>query len=143
MNVHSIRTSNASGATEASKASRMLLFYLAKLVDRRTDKPQNDLISRLVIEQVKPGHLTRDEAVHMVFLLLVAGNATLTNMICIGVVTLFQHPGQLAELQKDGRSAFGFVQELCRYHQGNAMATRRVAKEDVVYGGKVVRTPEI
>jgi nitric oxide reductase len=28
------------------------------------------------------------------------------------------------------------VEELCRFHQGSAMATRRVAKVDVEYGGK-------
>ena len=71
------------------------------------------------------------------FLLLVAGNATMVNMINLGVVTLLQHPGQMAEMKKQPSLAKGFVEELCRFHQGSAMATRRVAKEDVVYGGKV------
>ena len=71
------------------------------------------------------------------FLLLVAGNATMVSMINLGVVTLLQHPKQLADLKKDPNLAKNFVEELCRYHQGSAMATRRVAKEDVVYGGKV------
>lgn len=90
-----------------------------------------------MIEQVKPGHLSRDDAVQVAFLLLVAGNATMVNMINLGVVTLLQHPEQLAELKKDSSLAKGFVEELCRFHQGSAMATRRVAKEDVEYGGKV------
>ena len=87
--------------------------------------------------QVKPGHISRDDAVQIAFLLLVAGNATMVNMINLGVVTLLQHPEQLAELKKDSSLVKGFVEELCRYHQGSAMATRRVAKEDVVYGGEV------
>lgn len=61
----------------------------------------------------------------------------MVNMINLGVVTLLQHPDQLAELKKDPSLARSFVEELCRYHQASAMATRRVAKVDVEYGGKV------
>ena len=70
------------------------------------------------------------------FLLLVAGNATMVNMINLGVVTLLQHPEQLEDLKNDPGLARKFVEELCRYHQGSAMATRRVATCDVRYGGK-------
>ena len=73
----------------------------------------------------------------LAFLLLVAGNATMVSMINLGVVTLLQHPEQLADLKRDPGLARSFVEELCRYHQGSAMATRRVAKVDVEYGGKV------
>jgi fungal nitric oxide reductase len=61
----------------------------------------------------------------------------MVNMINLGVVTLLQHPDQLAELREDPSIARSFVEELCRYHQASAMATRRVAKVDVEYGGKV------
>jgi fungal nitric oxide reductase len=60
----------------------------------------------------------------------------MVNMINLGVITLLQHPGQLAELKRDPSLAHGFVEELCRFHQGSAMATRRVAKVDVEYGEK-------
>ena len=133
----SIRTNGSATASEASEASKGLLNYLGNLVDKRSEKAEDDLISKLVVEQVKPGHLSRDDAVQVAFLLLVAGNATMVNMINLGVVTLLQHPEQLAELKKDPGVAKEFVEELCRFHQGSAMATRRVAKEDVEYGGKV------
>ena len=106
-------------------------------MDKRSEKAEDDLISKLVVDQVQPGHLSRDDAVQVAFLLLVAGNATMVNMINLGVVTLLQHPEQMTELKKDPSLAKGFVEELCRYHQGSAMATRRVAKEKVEYGGKV------
>lgn len=60
----------------------------------------------------------------------------MVNMINLGVITLLQHPGQLAELKRDPSLARSFVEELCRFHQGSAMATRRVAKVDVEYGEK-------
>jgi nitric oxide reductase len=91
--------------------------------------------------QVKPGNLSQDDAVQIAFLLLVAGNATMVNMINLGVVTLFEHPEQLKELKNEPGLSHNFVEELCRYHQGSAMATRRVAKVDVEYGGKVSPPP--
>jgi nitric oxide reductase len=60
----------------------------------------------------------------------------MVNMINLGVVTLLQHPEQLEDLKKNPGLARKFVEELCRYHQASAMATRRVATCDVQYGGK-------
>lgn len=62
---------------------RGLLDYLAKLVDQRIQEPKDDLISKLVVEQVKPGNIERADAVQIAFLLLVAGNATMVNMIAL------------------------------------------------------------
>lgn len=136
---NAIRTNGSATATEASNANKELLDYLASLVDRRSEKAEEDLISKLVSEQVKPGHLSKEDAVQIAFLLLVAGNATMVTMINLGVVTLLQHPNQLADLKADPSLAKSFVEELCRYHQGSAMATRRVANEDVVYGGQTIK----
>lgn len=74
--------------------SRELLQYLGDLVDKRSKQPTDDLISKLVVEQVKPGHLAKDDAVQVAFLLLVAGNATMVNMIalvCWKTSPLIQH----------------------------------------------------
>jgi fungal nitric oxide reductase len=54
-----------------------------------------------------------------------------------GVVTLSQHPEQLAQLKADPSLAPAFVEELCRYHTASALAMKRTAKEDVEIGGKV------
>nr|KAK5432319.1 hypothetical protein LTR18_011178 [Exophiala xenobiotica] len=163
-----VRSNGSATALEASRANQVLLDYLASLVEKRMKQPENDLISKLVTEQVrspalffcnalgpeglsqlitkyvslhfqvKPGNLSQDDAVQIAFLLLVAGNATMVNMINLGVVTLFEHPEQLKELKNEPGLSHNFVEELCRYHQGSAMATRRVAKVDVEYGGKII-----
>jgi len=96
---NAIRTSGSSTASEAQIASDSLLVYLGKLVDQRMEDPKDDLISKLDLEQVKrtcnrhlldpllisvqvkPGHIERSDAVQIAFLLLVAGNATMVNMI--------------------------------------------------------------
>ncbi|KAI6765736.1 hypothetical protein HG530_006806 [Fusarium avenaceum] len=139
---NAIRTNGSSTAREASSANQELLDYLATLVDQRLDEPKDDLISKLCTEQVKPGTIGKADAVQIAFLLLVAGNATMVNMIALGVVTLAQHPDQLEQLKADPSLAAKFVEELCRYHTASALAIKRTAKEDVMIGDKLIRANE-
>ncbi|KAH8723372.1 cytochrome P450 [Phaeosphaeriaceae sp. PMI808] len=137
-----IRSNGSGTALEASKASQTLLDYIGDLVDKRAQEPKDDLISKLVTEQVKPGHIQHSDAVAIAFLMLVAGNATMVNMILLGTTTLLQHPTQLAKLKADPSLAPAFVSELCRYHTGSAMATRRVAKVDIELAGHQIKAGE-
>jgi nitric oxide reductase len=122
---------------------RTLLEYMRGLVDKRMDSPKDDLISTLATEQVTPGHIDHDEAVQIAFLLLVAGNATMVNMINLGVVTLLQNPSQLEKFKTDPEGLAPYlVSELSRYHTASAMATRRVAKESYAIGGNSVKEGE-
>ncbi len=83
-------------------------------MDQRLAKPENDIISSLVVEQVRqlwfccrytfghprltsitcrpqliPGHIEKSDVTQIAFLLLVAGNATMVNMInLVGSVPL-------------------------------------------------------
>ncbi|OAQ84991.1 cytochrome p450 55a3 [Purpureocillium lilacinum] len=139
---NAIRSNGSATAREASAASQELLDYLSALVDDRAREPKNDLISSLVTEQVKPGHIEKSDAVQIAFLLLVAGNATMVNMIALGVVTLFQNPSQLEQLKKDPSLASAFVKELTRFHTGSALAMKRTAKVDVQLRGKLIKAGE-
>ncbi|KAH6972413.1 cytochrome P450 55A3 [Ilyonectria sp. MPI-CAGE-AT-0026] len=139
---NAIRTNGSATAQEASLANQELLDYLAKLVDLRLEEPKEDLISKLVTEQLKPGHIEKSDAVQIAFLLLVAGNATMVSTIALGIVTLMQNPGQLAEIKADPSLIPAFVEELCRYHTGSALAMKRVAKVDIELGGKTIRAGE-
>ncbi|KAH7347436.1 cytochrome P450 55A2 [Plectosphaerella cucumerina] len=139
---NAIRTNGSSTAREASSANKELLDYIAGLVDKRLEAPQDDIISTLVTKHVKTGHLEKADAVQVAFLLLVAGNATMVNMINLGVVTLSQHPEQLALLKADPSLAPAFVEELCRYHTASALAVKRTAKVDVEIGGKLIKANE-
>lgn len=134
-----VRSSGSSTALEASKASQDLTDYLKTLVHRKIENPQDDLISKLVVEQLKQGNLTHEDVVQISFLLLVAGNATVSSMTALGVVTLLNHPSQLEEFKNDPKLAPAVVEELCRYHTASSLATRRVATQDVLLGGKVIK----
>ncbi|KAL2012978.1 hypothetical protein VTN00DRAFT_503 [Thermoascus crustaceus] len=139
---NAVRTNGSSTAAAAANANKELLDYLGRLVDKRIAKPEEDLISRLVVEQLNAGHIDRLDAVQLAFLLLVAGNATMVNMIALGVVTLLEHPSQIADLRRDPSLSKPFVEELCRFHTASALATRRVAKVDVVLRGQTIKSGE-
>ncbi|GJC87448.1 cytochrome P450 55A3 [Colletotrichum liriopes] len=151
---NAIRTNGSGTALQAQSANqyailhpiaktlRELLDYLAKLVDQRSIEPKDDLISKLVVEQLRPGHIEKSDAVQIAFLILVAGNATMVNMIALGVIELFRNPSQLEELKANPSLAPSFVEELCRYHTGSALAMKRVAKEDIILGGKTIKAGE-
>ncbi|KPM41930.1 Cytochrome P450 55A3 [Neonectria ditissima] len=139
---NAIRSNGSGTAQEAASANQELLNYLANLVDKRLEEPKDDLISKLVTEQLAKGHIEKSDAVQIAFLLLVAGNATMVSMIALGVVTLMQNPTQLEELKSDSSLVPSFVEELCRFHTGSALAMKRVAKEDIELGGKTIRAGE-
>ncbi|QSS65504.1 cytochrome P450 [Histoplasma capsulatum] len=107
---NAVRSNGSSTAAAASNANKELLDYIGNLADKRLEKPGNDMISKLVVEQ--------------------------------GIVTLLQHPKQLADLKGNPSLAPKFVEELCRYHTASAMATRRVAKEDIMLGGHLIKAGE-
>jgi len=76
---------------------RKILDYMASLVEKRMKEPKDDLISRLVVEQVQTGHLEQAEATQMAFLLLVAGNATMVSMIAL--VSFFNRQKKKSKLK--------------------------------------------
>ena len=138
-----VRSSGSATASEAGNAAASLLSYMGQLVDQRILAPKEDLISLLVTAQLNLGHLTKEDVSQIAFLMLVAGNATMVSMIALGIVTALQHPEQLHLLKSDPKKwSPPFVEELCRYHTASALATKRVAKEDVMYGGNTIRKGE-
>lgn len=55
-----------------------------------------------------------------------------------GVVTMLEHPDQLEELRRDPSLVEPMVEELLRYHTSSALATRRVADQDIELLGQVL-----
>jgi nitric oxide reductase len=143
-NFNAIRTNGSSTATQASTANKELLDYLSALVQKKgaATQPERDLITTLINEQLKPGKIQLDDLVQMVFLMLVAGNATMVSMIALGVVTFLQHPLQMAQVRADPKLMSNAVKELCRFHTASALATRRIAIKDVMVGDTLIRTGE-
>ena len=125
------------------RASLAELFdYLDGLISRKEAQPQDDILSRLVSDQLKPGHIDRPTLINISRLLLSAGHQTTQNMTALGVLTMLQHPDQLAAIKEDPGRIRGAVEELLRYSSILHTGARRVALEDVDVNGHVVRQGE-
>jgi cytochrome P450 len=117
-------------------ASMEMFRYLDALVEHKMHEPDDDLVSRLIRDQVQPGHLDRRELTVITLLLLAGGHDTTGAMTAFGTLTLLQHPTQLEELKADPSLIPGAVEELLRYLTVAQLGTFRVATEDVEIGGK-------
>jgi cytochrome P450 len=137
-----ILVSTRSTPQDAVAAADELKDYLSRLLDRKGAEPADDLLSRLVAEQ--SGTLSRSQIADMAMLLLVAGHETTANMIALGTLTLLQHPDQLTELRETGdpKLVASAVEELLRYLNIVHSGRRRVAKEDVEVGGRLIHAGE-
>ncbi|VFB20002.1 cytochrome P450 [Pseudomonas fragi] len=125
-------------------ASERILNYLDALVTERARAPEGkeDLISRLIVEQVRPGHLSHRELVIMTELLLMAGHETTANQMALGVHSFLSNPDQLALLRNDPSLLRNAVEEMLRYHTIVHYNAFRVALEDVEVAGQLIRKGE-
>jgi cytochrome P450 PksS len=114
------------------------LRYVRDLLRERKARPRGDLISALTQAEEAGQHLSEDELLAMVFLLLIAGHETTVNLIGSGTLALLQHPEQLARLRDDPALIRPAVEELLRYTSPVETATERFAREDVTAAGVTI-----
>jgi cytochrome P450 len=136
--------SGAAAPRKAVEAGIELRAYLAGLLDDKVREPADDLLSRLAAERLPTGELTETQIADLAVLLLVAGHETTANMISLGTLALLEHPAQLALLRKDPEPALvaSAVEEMLRYLTVSHRGRRRVAREDVEVGGRLIRAGE-
>ncbi|MGF6444265.1 cytochrome P450 [Paraburkholderia youngii] len=125
-------------------ASDRILAYLDRLITERAKDAENrtDLLSRLIVEQVRPGHLTHRELVIMAELLLMAGHETTANQMALGVFSFLTNPDQLSLLRENPSLLRNAVEEMLRFHTIVHYNAFRVATEDVEVAGQMIRKGE-
>ncbi|MXW27082.1 MAG: cytochrome P450 [Dehalococcoidia bacterium] len=99
--------------------------YFTALIEARRGEPRDDLISELVRVEVEGSRLTQDELIHLLILLLVAGNETTRDLIGNTVLALLEHPEQLELLRSDLSLAPNATEEVLRYSAPAQYMSRR------------------
>jgi cytochrome P450 len=126
---------------EVIRAATELSAYFEQLVTDKEQRPGEDLLSMLV--KGSPGNgVQRPELVGIATLLLLGGYDTMVQMIGLGVLTLLEHPQQLAELVADESLMPNAVDELLRYLTVNHAGLPRAALADVEIGGQLIHARE-
>jgi cytochrome P450 len=112
-------------------------------VDARRDTPADDMLGAIVRASEDSDQLSRQEAISMAFLLLVAGHETTVNLIGNGTFALLQHPAQLAALHSDPGLVPNAVEEFLRWEGPVHLATVRFTVEPTPVGGVEVPAGEV
>ncbi|MGI5288430.1 cytochrome P450 [Nonomuraea polychroma] len=94
-----------------------------------------------VMSAMRNGGLTEAEFENMFFLFAVAGNETLRNGIPGGLLTLLQHPDQLARLRDDPALLDSAIEEMLRFWPP-VIHFRRTATRDLTVLGRPIRAGE-
>ena len=115
-----------------------LFSYLRPVVRARRREPTDDLISVLVTAQDE-ARLSDLEVLMFVFLLLLAGNETTTNLLGNAVDALLEHPDQLARVIEDPARIPGLIEETLRWDSPVQLLSRQTTREVELRG---VRIPE-
>ncbi|MHA3791192.1 cytochrome P450 [Sphingomonas sp. YL-JM2C] len=139
-----ICTSSRVAPAEAAAAAAELYAYLEGLIHEKDRKPCNDLLSRLAVDQLRPGIISVKDVIELSRFLLIAGHETTANMISLSITALLVHPDQRALLMGDVEPKFlaNAVSELLRYLSITHSGRRRVAVEDMEIGGQLIRAGE-
>ncbi|HVI48064.1 MAG TPA: cytochrome P450 [Chitinophaga sp.] len=120
------------------EATHGFINYLQQIFSERRAHPSNDLISSLVAVEEAGDHLSEQELLSMVFLLLLAGHETTVNLIGNGMLALLQHPEQLERLKLTPSLIEIAVEEMLRYDASVATSTVRFALQDIAIGDVVI-----
>lgn len=99
--------------------------YLRGVIEERRRRPSDDLLSLIVHAEEQGQVLDEEEIVATATLLLVAGYETTTNLICNGLIALFEHPDQLHQLRDHPELVTGAVEEFLRYNGAGFQLVRR------------------
>ncbi|MEO1761605.1 MAG: cytochrome P450 [Cyanobacteria bacterium J06629_18] len=112
--------------------------FVRELIYRKRSNPQEDILTALIQAETEGQKLSEDELVAMVFLLIIAGYETTVYLILNSVLTLLQHPDQLARLRSEPELINSAVEEILRY-RGPVQGTKPAyALEDVtIHGVKI------
>ena len=130
---------------EAEKAAEVaaveFVAYLREQLDQRRSRPREDLLTGLVQAGDGGDRLSEDEVVAVSILLLNAGHEAAVNVLGGGVLSLVEHPDQLAGLPAEPELLNHVVDELIRYDTPLSMFMR-TAFEDIDLGSVTVREGE-
>lgn len=125
-------------APELTQAVDELDAYLAQLIASRRDTPRQDLVSALLAAEVEGERLTLQEVASTCRLLLIAGFETTATLIGNTLQLLLSHPQALAQLSADPDLLPGAIEEALRFNTPFQFFAR-IAKQDVVLGGQLIK----
>jgi len=119
---------------ETLKRNREMLEVVSRQVEARRQKPGDDLISELLSARIEGQSLSDADLYGFIFLLLIAGTETTTNLLTNAMVVLDDQPSLRAALVEDPRLIPGAIEEFLRL-ESPVQGLTRVTTAPVEIGG--------
>jgi cytochrome P450 len=111
--------------------------YLAEMMAQRRIEPRDDLLTRLVEAEVDGEHLTPEEILGFVQLLVVAGQETTANLINNAILCLVENRQELARLRASPELLASAIEEVLRY-RSPLQWVMRTPRQDVQMHGQTI-----
>jgi len=133
-----------SGGDEAQRVQRdfaevtaEMSGYLAAMIAERRNAPREDLLTSLVNAEVDGEHLSHEEILGFFQLLVVAGQETTSDLINNSVLTLLEHPEQLARLRQAPELLPQAIEEVLRYRSPLQWMMRTPRRDIELHGATI------
>lgn len=107
--------------------------YLREVIEERRRAPGDDLLSALLVAEVEGERLRAGEVVHLVQLLLVAGNETTRSLLASAAALIVARPDDRRRLRAAPDEVGSFVEEVLRW-EPPVTCTFRVTTEPIRFG---------
>lgn len=127
---------------EVMSAAADMFSYFGKLIEMKRSQPADDLMTALIAARDDDDRLSEAELMVLGCTVLIGGHETTVNEINLSLLTLFDHPAELAKLRADPDLIPGAVEELLRYVRLGGLAPARVTSEEVELGDVTIPAGE-
>jgi cholest-4-en-3-one 26-monooxygenase len=122
---------------ERSEAALSMYAYADAMCAERVDNPRDDLMSVLLHAEIEGERLTQLQLAVFFLLLQNAGSETTRNLITTGMLTLLEHPDDLARLRADQSNLGVAIEELLRLASPVMNFVRKATKDTEIAGQPV------
>lgn len=122
----------------AIDASSEFASWTSDLIAERRAHPTSDLVSGLCLAETEDGHLSDEEIISTVVLLLNAGHEATVNTLGNGFTALLQHPIELARVASGEVNPRTAAEELFRYDSPLQLFERWVLADEYEVAGQSI-----
>ncbi|PEI31976.1 cytochrome P450 family protein [Bacillus pseudomycoides] len=116
--------------------------YIQHLVNKKREKPADDLISALIKAESEGTKLNASELYSTITLLIVAGHETTVNLITNMTLALLEHPVQLQKLRQNSDLIDLAIEEALRFYSPVELTTLRWTAETFTMHGQDIQSKD-
>jgi cytochrome P450 len=116
-------------------SERQVVDILSELIELKTRRPGEDLLSAMIGASIDGSGLTQEELLAMCFLLIIGGYETTVNVIGNGMLALLDNPPQLNKVRADPTLLSKTVEEILRFDGPLNVATLRFTTAEIDVDG--------